>query len=173
MSCNTNGSFGWTTRDLNLSNLSAQKAVVCQLDALGLTADALQDEIQQIDAQIKQVFTLAFDDSAAPVTVTYNLTPPASDVVVYKLENTATMASDLTFNMDSTNSRIGDQILIMVDTSVTGSLVLNYGTNLFITGCGSMISSETVPPSGGPGLFRTVVVCQFDGVAYVNSGDNC
>jgi hypothetical protein len=171
MSCNVSRYSGQLPKDLSLSNLSSQKAVVCNLSALTANFEVLQEELNAITMQTaltREVITLPYDGVSTGTV--FNLTPPAADVVIYQLENpVSAVAGGMEFNVvDTSNANIGDLLMIMVNTTSTGQVSVQSNTNLWRSGCGARVNVE---PFGSD--FRYVAPYRFDGEWFVSTGDNC
>lgn len=116
----------------------------------------------------------------AGTTGVYELTPDGSRTI-YRFSGPIRQNTTMTFNVNTSSSRIGDEMIWMLtvpftDDSPSPLVTLQFGPTLYFNRCNSVASSLPLFSWGSESTVKVVRWVQywtFDGEAWAYTGDNC
>lgn len=157
--CGYGQAMGLVPRDVNVANGFMGSAAACNIEALRSAINYVQS------LSFKELMILTYNNET---TTSYDLEPRGSLVTVFQFDNVINVATTINLSIIGTGSSVGDTIYIMLVTSSSGNVLLNYDSSIFLTRCGGITNTETVNNN-----FRFIRRFVYDGEFWVNTDDNC
>lgn len=119
--------------------------------------------------QTRQVpnFLLLTEDPI--INATYSIAPRSYKTIV-KFGEPLQVNTGITFDVDSTRSVIGDELVLIIENGSTNSIDIDTDTPFYVWQCGDRDTSVSIPSGIGQ---RIVMYLVYDGTFWTYTGDNC